>query len=402
MRSLPLLVVPGVALMLVVALLVGVRSSAQPRRLPSVTLPAAYALPAALPTVPLTPVVASPAQLASLPTVEPIEEADLVALVNGAAIRQPQYQQAQLIDAVMSSLSGLQPSTPAQMVTQLVNRTLVTQQATAAGFAADTTPTQVTNLLTPLGKDETDLAAALQTYAIDRRQFDEYIDALLAADQFAHQAANQQGMEVAAYIAALRQAAHISYGPAAAGAAPALLASPSAVPTAAVVSATPVVTAAPTAVPTSAPTEEARGLGIGQLAPLFALTPLSGEGPSSSADLLGAPVVLSFWTTWCPYCLRQTPILVAGAQQFADSSVHFVGISVGEKPEAVAAYASQHAIPYPILLDSESQAAAAYAVDGYPTTYFLDADGRIVARQIGALTEDQLIQYVKQLLVPQP
>ena len=108
--------------------------------------------------------------------------------------------------------------------------------------------------------------------------------------------------------------------------------------------------------------------------------------------------MLSFWTTWCPYCLRQTPILVAGAERYASSDVQFVGIDVSEKAEAVANYVAQHAIPYPVLLDVDSQAANAYGVDGYPTTYFLDADGRIVVHQIGAMSDEQLTTFVEQLV----
>ena len=66
------------------------------------------------------------------------------------------------------------------------------------------------------------------------------------------------------------------------------------------------------------------------------------------------------------------------------------------------AYASEHAIPYPILLDEAGDVAAAYAVQGYPTTYFLDRDGRIVARHIGALTDAQLNDYLEMLRPPEP
>jgi thiol-disulfide isomerase/thioredoxin len=164
----------------------------------------------------------------------------------------------------------------------------------------------------------------------------------------------------------------------------------------------------PTPTPLSTPVTkelEERGVLVGQLAPLFSLDPLAGSsqrgsgGPVTIEDLEGTPTVLSFWTTWCPYCLRQTPILVAGAQRYAEGSLRFVGIDVGENQDVVAGYADQHAIPYLVLLDQQSQAAGDYAVSGYPTTYFLDADGRIVAHHIGALTEEQLNQYVEQLLV---
>ena len=151
--------------------------------------------------------------------------------------------------------------------------------------------------------------------------------------------------------------------------------------------------------PPTAAVEEKRGILVGQLAPWFELQTLgAADRKMTFADLLGKPTVLSFWTTWCPYCLRQTPVLVAGAERYAASDVQFVGIDVSEKAEAAAAYVSQHAIRYPVLLDTDGQAAGAYGVDGYPTTYFLDAGGRIVVHQIGAMSDEQLTTFVEQLL----
>jgi thiol-disulfide isomerase/thioredoxin len=144
--------------------------------------------------------------------------------------------------------------------------------------------------------------------------------------------------------------------------------------------------------------EEARGVLLGQLAPQFSLAKLGTEDTVASDDLLGTPTVLSFWTTWCPYCLRQTPIMVAAAARYAAADVQFVGIDVGEKPDVVVPYVAEHAISYPILLDAASDAAATFGISGYPTTYFLDADGRIVAHHIGAMTEQQLTEYIEELL----
>ncbi len=50
------------------------------------------------------------------------------------------------------------------------------------------------------------------------------------------------------------------------------------------------------------------------------------------------------------------------------------------------------------MLDIDGQVASAYGVDGYPTTYFLDTGGRIVAHQIGAMSDEQLTAFVEQLL----
>ncbi len=137
------------------------------------------------------------------------------------------------------------------------------------------------------------------------------------------------------------------------------------------------------------------------LAPEFVLATMADDASSLALDdLRGQPTVLSFWTTWCPYCLRQTPVMVEAFARVADEGIQFVGIDVQEDRNTVATYLAQHQIEYPILLDEQGSIAAQYAVQGYPTTYFLDSDNRIVARNMGALTGEQLNTYLQMLSPP--
>ncbi len=127
--------------------------------------------------------------------------------------------------------------------------------------------------------------------------------------------------------------------------------------------------------------------------PYFSLTRSSNPTSDvlSRADLLGQPTVLSFWTTWCPYCRRQTPVLVDAYQQYAGDGIRFVGINVKEDHGVVEKYLTKNGVDYPIALDADGQVASDYNVRGFPTTIFLDAEGRIVARHVGALDEANLV-----------
>ena len=143
-----------------------------------------------------------------------------------------------------------------------------------------------------------------------------------------------------------------------------------------------------------------RGIGIGQYAPSFELpqSQASGSGMLAHDDLLGKPTVLSFWTTWCPYCRKQTPLLVDAHNRHADD-VQFVGINVNEAETVVDEYVQSNSVPYRIILDGEGTVADSYSVSGYPTTYFLDAEGRVVARHVGALTSEQIDRYIDSFAV---
>lgn len=404
------LVAPVLALLLVVVLLYSVRSAqpvsaSEPAAVGEAAgwTPAAAAAAAAPPAD--KPAAAAPAQPpVYTPGQPPAQDESVLAVVNGEPLTAERFALVQSVDRVMSELLGVEPAPAAQLLEQMINNALVARQLADAGTDAGTdagaasavdASAWLDALLTSAGKAQADLTDALAAAGVERAEFDQYFSALLTVQEFARRAAEEQGSDVGDYIAALQAAAHISYGPAATGLDMRQVSS----------SPAPTPSLAPASTPTStvqagAADDEPRGLEIGQLAPDFALAALGeDQAQTAFADLLGQPLVLSFWTTWCPYCLRQTPVLVAGAERYADA-VHFVGVDVAEDATAVAPYVEQHAIPYLILLDRESQTAAAYAVDGYPTTYFLDATGHIVARHIGSLSEEQLTQYVEQLLAP--
>ena len=320
--------------------------------------------------------------------------AGYVALIDNSLILRSEFDLVRSVDQAMSSLLGIEPANPDQLLQQMVNHRLVMREAARAGVAASDVKARLADLLAANGKTQSDLDEILRTYAVDPQQFEAYLAELVLVDQFAHQAAADKGMTVEGYVAQLQNAARIHLGD------PLTATEVLTAPVTATNVAAP--TAAPAFTPTFTPTvlaDEKRGIVVGQLAPLFELQALdASDRKMSFDDLLGKPTVLSFWTTWCPYCLRQTPVLVAGAEHYAASDVQFVGVDVSEKADAVAAYVEQHAIPYPVLLDTEGQAAGAYGVDGYPTTYFLDAGGRIVAHQIGAMSDEQLATFVEQLL----
>ena len=139
------------------------------------------------------------------------------------------------------------------------------------------------------------------------------------------------------------------------------------------------------------------GTATGNFAPDFSAGLAQGDGALTLAGLKGKPTLLSFWTTWCPYCLRQTPLLVEAYDRWAEAGVNFAGVNVGEASAQVLPYLETHAIPYPVGMDETGTIAAAYAVRGFPTSYFLDAEGRVVARHVGQLSAEDIDSYLSQI-----
>jgi uncharacterized repeat protein (TIGR01451 family) len=351
----------------------------------------------------------APTAPAATPTAPP----DAVVIVNGAALTPEEFERLLTIDTVMAGLAGHAPSAPGLVLEQWINGELAHRQAMQAASAPVDGADSLAAFLARTGRDRAELDAALAAAQVPQAAFDAYWQRLILADQFVRAAAAAQGIAAADVVRSLQEGARISFGTAAS----ALFATPvTATPVAAggtdLTAAAPVASGPSTAADRAADAATSnvaisdaapaavRGVETGLLAPEFVLGALNAVSPTLSlADLQGRPAVLVFWTTWCPYCLRQTPVMVEAYPRAAEAGIQFVGIDVQEDRNTVATYLAQHRIEYPILLDEQGSIAAQYAVQGYPTTYFLDSDGRIVARNVGALTGEQLNTYL-QLLGP--
>ena len=328
-----------------------------------------------------------------------------VAIVNDHVIDMATARVTLASDRAMARLLGQPTSDETDILERLINRELLLQAATAADF--DKSPTEVDKALADFlarqNRTSQALQEALAAEGLSMDDFTSYFGDLLIADAFSRTQAEKNGMTPAAYIDQLQADARISYGPAAGVF---LLEAASESKSAGKAAATPpastpetVVAASPTPVPPAASPAPEVGLSPGQTAPDFTL-PLVNDPQKETlrlSDLRGGPVVLSFWTTWCPYCRVQTPVLVTAYQKYADQGVQLVGVDVKDDRSQVEAYLAEHGINYPVVLDAKGDAAKQYEVQGFPTTYFIDDAGRIVAVKVGALTPEQLEGYLQKL-----
>jgi len=133
----------------------------------------------------------------------------------------------------------------------------------------------------------------------------------------------------------------------------------------------------------------------GQALPDTALATLDG-GPVRLRSMLGKPVVLNLWASWCPPCRREMPVL-AGAQA-AHPEVAFVFANQGETAAAVGAYLAREGLRLDnVLLDGATALARETASPGLPTTLFFDAQGRLVDRRMGELSPATLAQGLDML-----
>ncbi len=135
---------------------------------------------------------------------------------------------------------------------------------------------------------------------------------------------------------------------------------------------------------------------IGNVAPDFALVDLDGN-PIQLSELRGQPVFLNFWATWCTFCLEEMPDMQRIAEQFDDQLV-VLGVNAGDSVAAGDGFANRIGATYELVYDTEQQVVAGYRVRAMPSSYFIDAEGRIVDAHLGFLTRDDMLEKVTALL----
>lgn len=139
------------------------------------------------------------------------------------------------------------------------------------------------------------------------------------------------------------------------------------------------------------PKPKPQPLVAGAPAPDFELLNQDGKTVKLS-DYRGKVLLIDFWGTWCVWCIKSFPKLEAAYEALKGKPVEFLGISCQEPADAdPVKFAREKGLTYPILLNGDG-VAQSFAIEGYPTFYIIDKEGKVVLSQSGfSETLDQFI-----------
>ena len=116
------------------------------------------------------------------------------------------------------------------------------------------------------------------------------------------------------------------------------------------------------------------GTTVGNLAPDFLLD-RPDAAPLVLKELRGQPVVLVFWTAWCPTCKEEAPHFNELAADYSPRGVHVIGINVQDSAGRTDAGVKSFGIRYAVVRDADAQVARRYQVSGTPTIVIIDKKG---------------------------
>lgn len=126
--------------------------------------------------------------------------------------------------------------------------------------------------------------------------------------------------------------------------------------------------------------------------------PLFSGGNITLSSLRGNPVVLNFWASWCPPCREEAPTLEKIWQVYKDKDVTFIGVNIQDREADARAYIEEFGITYPNGPDIGGRITIDYGVSGIPVTFFVNREGRIVSRWVGAISERLLRARIEEIL----
>ena len=118
------------------------------------------------------------------------------------------------------------------------------------------------------------------------------------------------------------------------------------------------------------------------------------------ADFRGAPLVVNFWATWCPPCVRELPEIDRFAREHSHRGVRVIGLAL-DAADPVRAFLKRVPLSLPVALagldGSDLVRTLGNAQGGLPFTVMFAAGGRLIERKLGETSFNELTEWVRRL-----
>ncbi len=132
----------------------------------------------------------------------------------------------------------------------------------------------------------------------------------------------------------------------------------------------------------------------------FTLKTLKGETVSLK-DYRGRLIFLNFWATWCGPCRAEMPSMQRLWEEFKEEDFVILAINIQEESKLVSSFMNERGLSFPVLLDEKGKVARSYGIRGIPTTFFLNPEGEIIGKAVGARdwASEESFRLIRELLL---
>lgn len=133
--------------------------------------------------------------------------------------------------------------------------------------------------------------------------------------------------------------------------------------------------------------------------PALDLKDITGVGRKLS-DLKGKVVLVSFWASWCPPCIREIPSMNSLYGKLDRKKFEILAVNVGESRTATRKFLRQQKVDFPVLLDLDKKFYLDWNVYVVPSNFIIDKNGKLVAGSVGAIDwqSKDIVKKIKELL----
>jgi len=137
---------------------------------------------------------------------------------------------------------------------------------------------------------------------------------------------------------------------------------------------------------------------VGKPVPAFALPQLGGGETVRLEANGGTPTIVNFWASWCGACRTEHEVLVELGRGAAQHGVRLIGVNYRDTAANAQQFLDERGrFPFPSGVDPNGRAGIDFGVYGLPETFFIAADGTVLARHVGALTRKDAQGYLSKL-----
>jgi len=116
------------------------------------------------------------------------------------------------------------------------------------------------------------------------------------------------------------------------------------------------------------------------------------------ANSKGKVVLVSFWASWCPYCIKEMKELVEIRKRYSTDDLKILGVSLDSSKSSYTRILEESKINYPTYLASDSRIGMMFNVFGIPSIIIYDKNGRLVKQISGYVDANQLERYINKLV----